>query len=40
VKLNGNDRIVWYRISVSSAESIHNHDAFAEVCRDKKNETP
>jgi GTP cyclohydrolase I len=40
VELNKNDRIIWYHISVSSAESIHNHDAFAEVCRDKKNETP
>jgi GTP cyclohydrolase I len=37
VKLNENDRIGWYRISVMSAESIHNHDAFAEVCRDKRN---
>jgi GTP cyclohydrolase I len=36
VELNRDDRISWYGISVSSAESIHNHDAFAELCRDKR----
>ena len=36
VELNGDDRIAWYDISVVSAESIHNHDAFAELCRDKR----
>jgi GTP cyclohydrolase I len=40
VKLNGNDRIGWYHISVRSSESIHNHDAFAEICRDKRNIKP
>jgi GTP cyclohydrolase I len=36
VELNRDDRIRWYEVSVVSAESIHNHDAFAEVCRDKR----
>jgi len=36
VELNGDDRIKWYDISVVSAESIHNHDAFAAVVRDKR----
>ena len=36
VELNGDDRIKWYDISVVSAESIHNHDAFAAVSRDKR----
>ena len=29
-------RIIWYEVSVVSAESIHNHDAFAEIVRDKR----
>lgn len=36
LKLEGDDRISWFRVLVSSNESIHNHDAFAEVSRDKK----
>jgi GTP cyclohydrolase I len=36
VELNRDDRITWYDISVTSAESIHNHDAFAELRRDKR----
>ncbi|MDR3264611.1 MAG: GTP cyclohydrolase FolE2 [Synergistaceae bacterium] len=36
VELNGDERITWYEISVQSAESIHNHDAFAELTRDKR----
>ena len=36
VELNGDRRIKWYDISVVSAESIHNHDAFAAICRDKR----
>ena len=36
VELNRDVRITWYDISVASAESIHNHDAFAEVTRDKR----
>jgi GTP cyclohydrolase I len=38
VELNQDDRINWYGISVVSAESIHNHDAFAEIYRNKRNE--
>ena len=30
-------RISWYFINVKSLESIHNHDAFAEIVRDKLN---
>ncbi|MCE5202241.1 MAG: GTP cyclohydrolase FolE2 [Synergistaceae bacterium] len=29
-------RITWFRVSVTSHESIHNHDAFASVERSKK----
>jgi GTP cyclohydrolase I len=36
VELNRDERINWYGISVLSAESIHNHDAFAEIFRDKR----
>jgi len=39
VDLNGDERIKWYDISVVSAESIHNHDAFAEISRDKRTES-
>ncbi len=28
-------RITWYNVSVTSHESIHNHDAFASVERSK-----
>ena len=28
-------RVTWYRVSVTSHESIHNHDAFACVERSK-----
>jgi GTP cyclohydrolase I len=38
VELNEDGRIKWYDISVVSTESIHNHDAFAEVSRDKRAE--
>ncbi|NLL35926.1 MAG: GTP cyclohydrolase I FolE2 [Fretibacterium sp.] len=36
VTLSKDDRVTWYSISVTSAESIHNHDAFAEVTQDKR----
>ncbi|MEO0246677.1 MAG: GTP cyclohydrolase FolE2 [candidate division WOR-3 bacterium] len=29
IRLNKDERITWYRISVKSFESIHNHNAFA-----------
>ena len=35
VALEGEERISWYRIRVTSNESIHNHDAFASLERDK-----
>jgi GTP cyclohydrolase I len=31
VALAADDRIIWYRVNVVNHESIHNHDAFAEV---------
>lgn len=34
--LDADARIRWYSISVTSAESIHNHDAFAELKREKR----
>jgi GTP cyclohydrolase I len=33
VRLETDKRISWFRVLVSSSESIHNHDAFAEVER-------
>ncbi len=36
VTLLNDARISWFNIAVTSAESIHNHDAFAEVTRDKR----
>ena len=36
LELNRDSRVTWYSISVTSAESIHDHDAFAELCRDKR----
>ena len=35
VKLDNEEKILWYSASVMSFESIHNHDAFAEIERDK-----
>lgn len=31
IALDSDDRITWYRINTVSNESIHNHDAFAEI---------
>ena len=33
--LNNEQKILWYSANVTSYESIHNHDAFAEIERDK-----
>ena len=33
--LDNEQRILWYSANVTSFESIHNHDAFAEIERDK-----
>ena len=35
VKLDNDDRILWYSARVTSSESIHNHDAFAEIERSR-----
>ena len=34
--LDNDERILWYNARVTSYESIHNHDAFAEIERDKR----
>ena len=34
-KLGSDDRIIWFRIQAKSNESIHNHNAFAVIERDK-----
>ena len=36
IKLDNEERVLWYRVNVTSYESIHNHDAFAEIERCKK----
>ncbi len=36
VVLNAEDRIVWYECFSENFESIHNHNAYAFVCRDKR----
>ncbi len=36
LELDSEKRIFWYEINVRSFESIHNHDAFAEIIRDKR----
>ncbi|MBQ7150962.1 MAG: GTP cyclohydrolase I FolE2 [Synergistaceae bacterium] len=36
LKLDNEQRILWYRANVTSYESIHNHDAFAEIEKDKR----
>lgn len=36
VSLDNEERITWYSANITSYESIHNHDAFAEIERDKR----
>ena len=36
VKLDAENRVLWYKVNVTSMESIHDHDAFAEIERDKR----
>ncbi len=36
--LNRDERIVWYHIEVENEESIHNHNAYACITRDKTHE--
>lgn len=38
VALNQDDRIVWYQCSSENYESIHNHNAYAFIERDKRTE--
>lgn len=35
IAMENDDRITWFRVSVTSHESIHNHDAFASIERSK-----
>ncbi len=34
--MEGDTRVRWFRVSVTSHESIHNHDAFAVIEKDKR----
>lgn len=36
VALDGEDRVTWYRITSENYESIHSHNAFAEIEKDKR----
>ena len=36
VTLNNDERITWYRIRSENFESIHSHNAYAEITRDKR----
>lgn len=36
IEMDKEKRIRWYRVSVTSHESIHNHDAFASIENDKR----
>jgi GTP cyclohydrolase IB len=36
VTLNNEPRITWYQINSENFESIHNHNAYAQITRDKK----
>ncbi|MCK4871849.1 MAG: GTP cyclohydrolase I FolE2 [Phycisphaerales bacterium] len=36
VRLEGEDRITWYAVSSKNFESIHNHNAYALITRDKQ----
>lgn len=35
LSLNADDRITWYSINSENFESIHNHNAYAQITRDK-----
>jgi GTP cyclohydrolase I len=36
VALDDEDRIAWYTVSSENFESIHNHNAYAVIERDKR----
>ena len=40
VLLNDEDRITWYHIRSENFESIHSHNAYAEITRDKQADPP
>ena len=37
--LDADDRIDWYSINSENYESIHNHNAYAQITRDKREKT-
>ncbi len=36
IALDDDDRVTWYRINSENFESIHNHNAYAEILKDKR----
>ncbi len=36
IRLEGDDRITWFSINSENFESIHNHNAYAQLTRDKR----
>ena len=38
IALNAEDRIIWYQVNSENFESIHNHNAYAFIERDKREE--
>jgi len=38
LRLNLDDRITWYQVQSENFESIHNHNAFAQITRDKRSD--
>ncbi|MCA9310860.1 MAG: GTP cyclohydrolase I FolE2, partial [Phycisphaerales bacterium] len=36
LRLDDDERITWYRINSENYESIHSHNAYAEITRDKR----
>ena len=36
IALDGEDRIAWYQVNSENFESIHNHNAYAFIERDKR----
>lgn len=40
VALNNDDRVLWYSINSENFESIHNHNAYAQITRDNRDRKP
>ena len=36
IRLDRDDQVTWYRIASENFESIHNHNAYAQITRDKR----